>query len=129
MVVDHLAVQALNLAEQVSQKANLITGQCETMSATENRVMEQKQQSKPKRIVVLAGWIILIVGTIYGINIVCGLILKLTENEHFISQIVTVLKRCDPLAKNCTIKHLSFSHVAKLIPNSTSITGVEEEEE
>jgi hypothetical protein len=111
MAVDHLAMQALSLAEQVSQKANLMTGQCENTSVIENRAVEQKQ-SKPKRIVVLAGWIILIVGTIYGINIVCGLILKLTENEHFISQIATVLKRCDPLEKNCTMKNLSFSHVA-----------------
>ena len=55
---------------------------------------QSKTGTKPKRMVLLMLCMLLIGGITYVINILCGFLLELADNEKFLSQVANTMRKC-----------------------------------
>jgi hypothetical protein len=82
--------------------------------ASDGRRPYRSQNSiRPKRIVILAGWIILIGGLIYALNIFFTFLLKLADNERFIAQVMATLQHCDSFQQCALASNVSLTEMMK----------------
>lgn len=93
MMVDAITDQALTMADELTAQSTLMS------EATEKQCVMKKNEMKPKRIVLLAAFITLVGGCIYGLNIFCNFLLKLAQNGEFVQHIVDALTRCEQLSQ------------------------------
>lgn len=93
-----------NLMHQVQRLLPASFSGAETAAAASTSEMYSREQhagKKPKRMVLLTLCMLLIGGITYVINILCGFLLKLADNEKFISQIASTMKKCSSPEMNC----------------------------
>ena len=114
MLESAISAQAMQLADRV--QSNLLgkdEGTGENGGGGGNENPRRYQNTRPKRVMMLMGWMILIAGIIYGLQIFTQFLLQLAENEKFMAQLASSLKLCSSSATSCqnnaTVRELAGS--------------------
>ena len=68
----------------------------------ETEMSRLEQNLRPKRLVLLSCWLVLIGGIVYSIHILCTFFLKLADNERFVAHVAATLKKCGATLEHCT---------------------------